>query len=59
MAQSGTGTEGALTVIIGSMLALGFFALAFFAVIGCVCWACVKDTDSNVDKHSTKTSVLP
>jgi hypothetical protein len=27
------------------MVELGFFALAFFAVIGCVCWACVKDTD--------------
>ena len=37
--------EGAFTVIIESMLPLGFFALAFFAVIGCVCWACLKDTD--------------
>jgi hypothetical protein len=37
--------KGAFTVIMESMLALGFFALAFFAVIGCVCWACVKDTD--------------
>jgi len=28
-----------------SMVELGFFGLAFFAVLGCVCWACVKDMD--------------
>jgi hypothetical protein len=37
--------ERAFRITIESMLPLGFFALAFFAVIGGVCWACMKDTD--------------
>jgi hypothetical protein len=27
------------------MLTIGSFAIAFFAVIGCVCWACLNDSD--------------
>lgn len=28
-----------------SMLTLGSFALAFITILGCVLWACAKDSD--------------
>jgi len=39
------GMKRAQCTNLDSMLTIGFFAIAFFAVLGSVWWACLDDND--------------
>lgn len=52
MTPKGTRTKWADFGKTRSMLTLGSFAFACITILGCVLWACAKDTDQTIDGYA-------
>jgi len=50
--EKGVGMKRADFEKIRSMLTLGSFAFACITILGCVVWACAKDTHRDIDAYA-------